>query len=161
MPRQCITCQHKDVELINKAIVEGESKRDIAKRFQLSRSSVQRHSKNHLPTLLRKALKEKEGAHGKSLLEVLDEVESEVWNVIQKLDEKGDYRGEIRGFSELRRQFELKARLFGVEEAEDDFKIEDHPSWVELRTRILTILEPFPEVFQTLIAELEDDDVST
>lgn len=158
MPRQCNTCQHEEVEVINKAIVSGETIREISKRTGLSRSSLHRHSKNHIPELLRQAKTEKEVAQGKSLLEVLNEVESEVREVIEKLDKKGDHRGELSGFGELRRQIELKARLFGVEEEEDEFEIDNHPSWIALRSKILSFLEHFPEVFEGLIIELENLD---
>jgi len=55
MPRTCTICCHPKIEDINKAIIEGNSIRDIAKQFRLNSSSVDRHKKNHLPTLLVKA----------------------------------------------------------------------------------------------------------
>jgi hypothetical protein len=47
--RPCETCRHPERHAIDLAIIAGQSKRDIAQRFGLSPSSVQRHRDNCVP----------------------------------------------------------------------------------------------------------------
>jgi transposase len=48
MPTKCTVCNHPDVKLINKAIVDGISYRGIAKQYGLSLSAIKRHKDGHL-----------------------------------------------------------------------------------------------------------------
>jgi DNA-binding NarL/FixJ family response regulator len=52
MPRTCTICRHPDLEEINKALIAGESIRDIASQHFVKSASVERHKRSHLPTLL-------------------------------------------------------------------------------------------------------------
>jgi hypothetical protein len=158
MSRKCKCCHHECVDQINEAILRREPIRNISKRYKISASSVYRHKKNHMSRAVNKALEQEELARGKTILEVVDELESGIRNLIYKLDKTGDYRGELQGFGELRRHIELKAKLFGVEEEDAELNLIDHPAWVELRTKILKCLEPFPEVFEEMINTLEVKD---
>lgn len=54
MPRICTICTHEKKEEIDKALINNESLRNIAKRFNLSSAAVNRH-KVHLPATLTKA----------------------------------------------------------------------------------------------------------
>ncbi len=58
---QCTICNHPQRVEIDKALVEGESLRNVAKRFDVSYSSVGRHKRNgHIAEQIAKAAKKKE-----------------------------------------------------------------------------------------------------
>ena len=52
MPRKCTICTHPQREAIDTALVKGDSIRDIAGRFEISRSALSRHKDAHLPVAL-------------------------------------------------------------------------------------------------------------
>ncbi len=53
MPRKCTICEHPQHQEINQALLQGaESGRQIARRFDLSSSALQRHRTRHLPEIL-------------------------------------------------------------------------------------------------------------
>ena len=48
MPHLCTTCQHKDLDQIDQALLANEPLRRIAARFGLSPSALWRHKRNHM-----------------------------------------------------------------------------------------------------------------
>ncbi len=54
MPPKCSICYHPDRQTIDQALVSGETLRDIAQRFAVSRDALYRH-KAHIPTAVAKA----------------------------------------------------------------------------------------------------------
>lgn len=55
MPRVCTICRHPRREGIDRALVAGEALRDIAGRFAVSKSALERHKAEHLPPALTRA----------------------------------------------------------------------------------------------------------
>jgi hypothetical protein len=55
MPRRCTVCDHPERHSIDEALVSGVPYRSVARRFELSESSVYRHKTEHLPAHLLKA----------------------------------------------------------------------------------------------------------
>ena len=68
MPRTCTVCRHASRPDIEKAIVSGDSFRDIARQFDVSKDAVRRHKADHLPRTLGKALEAAEGARAYDIL---------------------------------------------------------------------------------------------
>ena len=68
MPRTCTVCRHASRPDIEKAIVCGDSFRDIARQFDVSKDAVRRHKADHLPKTLGKALEAGEAARAYGLL---------------------------------------------------------------------------------------------
>jgi hypothetical protein len=64
----CRVCGHKKRLEIDRALLEGQSLRDIAKRTSLTPSSLQRHKAEHLTRSLVKAHEAREVARADSLL---------------------------------------------------------------------------------------------
>ena len=62
MPRTCTLCNHPRREVIDRALLDGESFRHIAARFDISTGALQRHKADHLRPSLLKAYQAKENA---------------------------------------------------------------------------------------------------
>src|SRR5215469_18642079 len=69
MPMTCRVCGHKKRLEIDRALLEGQSLRDIAKRTGTTASSLQRHKAEHLARSLVKAHEAREIARADSLLD--------------------------------------------------------------------------------------------
>ena len=69
MPMKCRVCGHKKRLEIDRALLEGQSLRDIARRTGTTASSLQRHKADHLAKHLVKAHEAREVARADSLLD--------------------------------------------------------------------------------------------
>ncbi len=49
MARRCSICTHKQINEINRELIEGKSYRTIADHFDVSKSALIRHKKEHIP----------------------------------------------------------------------------------------------------------------
>ena len=144
MPRKCLVCIQPEKQKIDEALIRGEPLRDIARRYNIDKSALSRHKKNHLPTLLTKAEEAKEVSRADSLIDEIQRLRLEAARISQKAEQKGDYRTALAGIRELTRIVELLARLQG-DLNEQSVNVVFNAKWVELRTVILFALEDFPE----------------
>lgn len=71
MPRACTICAHPEREAVEAAMVNGESFRDIARRFRVGKDAAARHKADHLPEHLVKAREVEDAAKA---LDVMDEL---------------------------------------------------------------------------------------
>jgi len=77
MPRRCTVCDHADRTAIDLALAaDSGSLREIAGRWGLAQSSVQRHREAHLSPSLVTAQAAHEAAHGASILEQLHSLQA-------------------------------------------------------------------------------------
>jgi hypothetical protein len=64
MPRTCTVCGPPERHAIEKALVAGGAYRDIAGRYGLTKSAVERQKAEHLPVALVRGEAAREEAHG-------------------------------------------------------------------------------------------------
>jgi hypothetical protein len=79
MPRTCTLCNHPRREVIDRALLDGESFRHIAARFDTSTGALQRHKADHLQPSLLKAYQAKENARAEGFRARLETT----WEAIQ------------------------------------------------------------------------------
>jgi len=68
LPQTCTVCRHARRTDIEKAIIRGDTLRDIARQFHLSKDAVGRHKADHLPRTLGKVLEVGEAARAYDFL---------------------------------------------------------------------------------------------
>jgi hypothetical protein len=101
MPRTCLACSSSDRESIDKALVEGEPLRNIAKRVSISPAGLLRH-KNHLSRSVVTAAVRREERLGDSLLDQMRRVQHKAWDLLAKTESDGDHRASIVALREVR-----------------------------------------------------------
>ena len=79
MPRTCTLCNHPRRDGIDRALLDGESFRHIAARFDTSTGALQRHKADHLRPSLVKAYQAKENARAEGFRARLETT----WDAIQ------------------------------------------------------------------------------
>ena len=112
MPRPCTACRHPQREEIDRALVNGEPFRNIAKRFGTSSTAVFRH-KDHLPTALVKAHEAREVAHADDLLSHVRDLGERALRVLGAAEEAGDLRAATGAIREARGCLELLGKVTG------------------------------------------------
>jgi len=126
MPQTCTVCRHPNLADIDHVILRGDSLRDIARQFRLSKDAVARH-KAHLSNTLAKAHEAREVVRADSLLDqvcrqeaLFDELDQTAKAIQESAAGEQDRRGVldaigVRGsLAHKRRPYmELRGRMTG------------------------------------------------
>jgi hypothetical protein len=110
MTRTCTVCTHPDRESIDKALLTGESLRNIAKRFDIGPSAVFRH-KEHIPVELVKANEAIAMAHSQDLLEQMRDLNERTLRILRDSEATGDSRIALAAVREARGNAELLCKM--------------------------------------------------
>ena len=158
MARKCSVCAHPDVADIDRALVAGESYREISKRFEpVSLSAVQRHRVDHLSPALRALSVVAEQEAGQSLLEQLSGLNGRVLKILDDADATGKPNVALAAVREVRALIQLSARLTGELDERPQTLVVNLAStseWTEARTAIVRALQPFPEARNAVMRAL-------
>ncbi|MGB9793340.1 MAG: hypothetical protein ACPLRU_02490 [Desulfofundulus sp.] len=155
MPRKCTICEHPQVEEINKALLSGDSLRNIARQFAISKDALFRH-RQHLPADMVKAQEAEEVARADSLLDQVTELKDRALAILDKAEQAGDSRTALLAIREAKGCLELLAKLLGELHEQTTVNVLISPQWVSLRAVILQALEPYPEAKLALAQALRE-----
>jgi transposase len=101
MPRTCLACSSPERLSIEKALIAGESLRNIAKRVLISPAGLLRHKK-HVANAIGKAQAQHEERLGETLLDEMRRVQRKAWELLARTESAGDHRGAIVALREVR-----------------------------------------------------------
>ncbi len=160
MARKCIICTHKKKAEIDKDIIAGDSLLIIARRYNISKGAVQRHRGNHVPALLAKAIQDEltDLARGSDLLGQTRELLLQAQTITTEAQETGDLRTALTGIGRVKDLLELLMKVTGelTNENQTQINIFTGPAFVDMRTRLLIALEPYPEARQAAAQALQE-----
>ena len=162
MPRRCTICSHKNIEEINKELVNGKPFRDIAGQFNISKSALERHKAKHLPGDLIKSKRIEEVVQADNIVERLINLTNETMQIYNEVKKIKDYDLALKAIARAEKQAELQAKLLGELQQEGAVNLIMAPEWIELRQVILRAVEPFPEAGEAIVEAVGriDKDVS-
>lgn len=156
MPQHCSICIHPDRAEIDKALVSGETLRDIAGRCPVSRSALHRHKRDHLPAHLVKAAEEEDLAQAIDVVRQLKAINAACLEILQKSRADGKHSVSLRAVDRIHKQIELQARLLGeLQENGPQVNVLVAAEWTAIRVQIFQALEPYPEA-RVAVAEALD-----
>ncbi len=144
MPRKCTICHHDEREAIDAALVTREPFRDIAGRFGVSKSSLVRHSDDHIPATLVKAQAATEAAQADDLLAQVCDLRDKALAVLMKAEAADDLRAAIGAIREARGCVELFGKLAGQLRDAPTINLFMTAEWREVQTSVLAALEAHP-----------------
>jgi hypothetical protein len=156
MPRRCTVCDHPERHGIDEALVTGTPYRSVAKRFNLSESSVYRHKTEHLLAHLLKAREVEEVARADDLLEQVRRLQGRALDILERAEKAGDLRTALAAISQARGNLELLGKLAGELDERPVVNLNVSPEWLELRAIIVGALEPHPEAHRAVLRALEN-----
>lgn len=146
MPRRCSVCDHADRAAIDAALVGASSLREIAGRFHLSTSALDRHRNDHIPASLSKAKAAEQVADADDLLTQLGLLRSKALGLLMKAEAAGDYRTALAGIREARGCIEVMARMMGeLADSATVVNVLVTPEWTRVQAAMLTALAPYPD----------------
>jgi hypothetical protein len=109
--RMCLSCQHEKRGEIDEALLANAPLRDVARRFGLSKDSVARHKRVHLPQALIRAREAEAIAHGDDLLTQMNGLNARTLKVLGQAEAAGDDRTFLAAVREARGNVELMCRM--------------------------------------------------
>jgi hypothetical protein len=159
MPRTCTVCGHPECEAIDRALVAGESTGKISGRYRtIDERALRRHRANHLPAALARAKEAEEVAVADDLLGQVRDLQERALAILDKAEGSGELRTALGAIREARSNLELLAKLLGELDDRPQINVLITPQWLELRTVIVTALEPHPEARGAVLRALEGAD---
>ncbi|MEN6341045.1 MAG: hypothetical protein ABFC89_00635 [Methanospirillum sp.] len=154
MPPRCSICHHPDRETIDRALVSGESLRNIAEQYSVSSTALHRH-KAHIPTAVATAHEAGEVAEADRLLSTVRDLLQSAVGTITQAENGGDLRTKLAAIREARETAKLLLEVYGELQTQPTFNIIMAPEWVEVRTVVLQALGPYPDARIAVAGALE------
>jgi hypothetical protein len=145
-------CDHPERHSIDETLITGAPYRSVAKRFELSESSVYRHKTEHLPAHLSKAREAEEVAQADDLLDQVRDLQGRALDILGRAEKAGDLRTALAAISQARGNLELLGKLAGELDERPVVNVLLSPQWVMIRTTMLEALSAYPEA-RTAVAE--------
>jgi hypothetical protein len=156
MPRKCGICAHEKREEIDKALLNGDTLRNIAQKHGVSLDMVNRHKKNHVAKRLAKAAEAKDVAAGGTLLDQLDGLKVRAASILDKAEDAGTLHTAISAIREMRGIVETYARISGeLQETKVQINIIQHPLWKWAYQTFMKTLRNYPGAIQVYEMALE------
>ena len=159
MPRRCTVCslEPKKRSKVDRDLVRGlSSYRDIAGRYDVSKTAVQRHAEEHLPSRLLLAEQAREVAEADALLAELTSIKVEVEALRDKAIKDEDTDAAYKGIALSLKALELQAKVAQLIKDQPSINVTlvNTPEWVAVRTTIIEALTPYPDAKAAVVAAL-------
>ncbi len=145
MPRRCTICTHKSRSKIDRALVERQPFRAIARQYSVSKDALIRHHDDHLPASLVRAQNATEAAQADALLAQVVDLRDKAIGVLEKAEAADELRAAVSAIREARGCVELLAKLAGQLKDSPTINVILMPEWRQLQAAILAALEPHVE----------------
>ena len=161
MGRWCLTCRNENVSEIDRLLLNGVPLRDIAARFGPSPAALCRH-KAHIAAALVKAHEVSEVVRADDLLAQVETLRQKTLGILERA-EKAEQRSKtakdaeqarrtaLGAIKEARGNLTLLAQLLGELQTGTTVNLLISPQWINLRTVILTAVEPYPAAKAAII----------
>lgn len=156
MPQRCTVCDAPARAEIDKALAAGAGTRDLARRFGLARSSVERHESNHLSARLVKAQERLDVREALDVIAQLRAINAAALGVLKDAREARDGELVLKAVDRVHRQVELQAKLLGDLDDRPQFNLTIAPEWLELRVVILNALSGHPQARQAVLQAISE-----
>jgi hypothetical protein len=155
MARTCTVCRHEEREAIHERLIAGEPLRSVAAKFKLSKSAVERHSREHVPELLAKSGEARKMLEGGKLVDRVEELHREASAILAESRADGDDKTALRAIARLERQVALAARILGELKDVQVVEVTHTDEWKQVRGLILAALKPHAAATKAVMAALQ------
>jgi transposase-like protein len=155
MSRICTVCAHPERQAVDTALVAGGAYRDIAGRYGLSKSAVERHQAEHLPAALVRGEAAREEARALDVLQQLKFINGAALSVLRDARAAGEGELVLKAVDRVMKQVELQAKLLGDLDERPVVNVLVSPEWQQVRGTMLRALAPFPAARLAVAAALQ------
>lgn len=150
--KACPVCVHPERDAIDRRLISAVSTHRIATEYALSRATVWRHGKEHLPVAMVSAAVASEGERAGDLLSEVNGIASQQQRLLDKAETDKDFRAAIAAGRELLRCVELTAKLRGDIATASTINIVASPDFVKIVALMMEFVDAYkrPELAERL-----------
>jgi hypothetical protein len=149
---RCKSCGHPSHEEYDRDYFNGKiTKSEYARRVGCSIPSVTRHLERHVPKNLAAATEAQVVAKADALLEDVRDLRKKALGILETAEKAGDLKTALLGIREARSCMELLAKVEGQLKDTPQINFTLSAEWIELRTLIITSLDPYPEAKEAMV----------
>ena len=156
MSQTCTVCRSPDREAIDRVLLDGGALRDVAGRFKLSKSAVERHKAACLPAFLVAAKAEADQGHGIDLHQQLKAANSLAWQVAKQAKDAGDGLLALQALDRVLKQLDLVAELTEQLDRRPVVNLLVSPEWVRTRSILVGALAAHPKARVAVASALRE-----
>ncbi len=150
----CSICRHEKTEAISLELLQKVPVRDIAAKYGVSTSALQRH-KGHIPKVLAVAEQAQHVAEASSVMQKIIELDRRADEIYKEAKEGEDLALALKALKELRETAALFAKVTGeLQQQTVHQHLHITPEWLTLRAQILAALAPYPEARAAIVKAL-------
>ena len=113
MPQTCTICRHTRRDEIDRALLDGESFRNISRRTGTSTTALHRHKTQHIPKSLALAKETADEMQAGTLFDRLRSVCRVTPEILREARGAKNHIIALQAIGRIERQLELEARLLG------------------------------------------------
>lgn len=144
MARVCGVCGHAKRGEIERELMERRPAGEVGKRYGLSEDAVQRHRQKHM---------EREGkpeaappqSH-EELVAQARELQGKTLEVLAAADSAGELHASLRAIREARQNLQVLSKLLAQIDQTPQVNVLMLPQWWRVRSCIMEVLEPYPQI---------------
>ena len=148
---QCKTCRFPDHEKYDAECIKGNlSREDYAKMVGCTSKSISRHL-SHIPQIVANSANAEIVTNADNLLDQILYYEAEARRFKEMAEADGNVDLALKAVDRALKCVEIYAKVRGIINDAPQITIINNPEWVELRTLIITALEPYPEAREAVV----------
>ncbi len=157
MPRPCSVCTSPDALAIDRALIDGDTLRNTAKRYGVSEDSLRRHKRNgHIVEAAKRELNaDDELPDGDTILNRVQNLERRAMSILNQAERAGSIGVALSAIREARSTIELLAKLVGDLDTGGVNVVIQSSGWIEIRAVVVAALERHPAARADVAAALE------
>jgi hypothetical protein len=159
MARPCAICSHPERAEIDRAlVVDGETYRNIAKRWGMSAAAAFRHRAEHIAEQVAKAAQAAEAGDVRQALDVIQQLKAAngvTLEVLQQARTGHDGRLALLAVDRVMKQCELQAKLLGELDERPVINIWLDPAWQTIERTLVEALAPHPQARLAVVDRLQ------
>jgi predicted transcriptional regulator len=145
MSMTCSICKHPERASIEAAIALGTSYRDIAGRFGLSKSAVERHASEHVTQEIKQSQAAQDEARAFDVVKQLREINDVARTIMRESLANKKNGTALFAIDRIQKQLELQAKLLGDLNEAPQVNVWVMPEWRAIEATIVRSLRPYPD----------------
>lgn len=110
MPRPCATCTSPYRDEINRALVAGTPRLQLAERYDMAESSLRRHEANHLPAELVKAQEGADVLSAEAIVADIRTAQADLERIMAEARETNDHASQLATLDRIAKFLVIRAK---------------------------------------------------
>ena len=147
MGRACSICDHAERDIIDAALVSGDSYRDIGTAYGVTPSALSRHLRRHVSPALATLQAERVEQGAASLLDRVEALIERTERLLRAAEDEGRASAALAAVRELRALLELLGKASGELDTRPQVTVNllASPEWIGVRAALFAALQTYPD----------------